>query len=89
MVRKLACITILLAVLMSLCGCGRTPKKNTVAPKALTKDQQDIVDLLSHNSKQELLFFTYRADAEYKDMDVWVEIYKDGELIEPNAGGSA
>jgi hypothetical protein len=87
MARKLVCITVLLVVLVSLCGCGKAPKNNTVAPKELTKDQQEIVDILSSNNAQELLFFKYRADAEYKDMDVWVEIYKDGELIDPNAGG--
>lgn len=88
MARRHILITSILAMLIILCGCGKSVSKhNVIALKELTKDQREIVDLLSIPSKQEILLFSYDADAEYKDMDVWVEIYKDGELIEPNAGG--
>jgi len=88
MTRKHILMAAILVLLISLCGCGKmVSKKNTIAPKALTEDQQEIVDLLSSNNKQELLFFTYHADAQYQAVDVWVEVYKDGALIDPHAGG--
>lgn len=74
-------------MLLSLAGCGKTaPKTNTIAPKAFTRDQQEIVDLLS-STEQEILIFSYGADETFKNFDVWVEVYKDGELIDPHAGG--
>jgi hypothetical protein len=62
-------------------------KTNFIGPKPLTEDQQEIVDLLQGDSKQEITIFSYDADAEYTDFEAWVEIYKDGELITPHAGG--
>lgn len=86
--RRHVLIAAILVLLIGLCGCGKTvSKQNMIAPKELTEDQREIVDLLSIPSRQEILIFSYDADAEYKNMDVWVEIYKDGELIEPHAGG--
>jgi len=88
MTRKHVLVAAILVLLLLFYGCGRpVSKQNTIAPKALTEDQQEIVDLLSSNDKQELLFFSYQVDAEYSTMDVWAEVYKDGELVEPHAGG--
>lgn len=86
MAKKCVWIAAILTIITGLWGCGKSIP-NTIAPKALTKDQQEIVDLLSFNDKQELLFFTYHADEQYQAVDVWVEVYKDGELVEPHAGG--
>lgn len=63
------------------------PKTNAIGPKDLTEDQQEILDLLQGDSKQEITIFSYDTDAEYTDFEAWVEIYKDGELINPHAGG--
>ncbi len=56
-------------------------------PKELTEDQKEIVDLLSMPTKQEIMIFTYHADAKYTDVEAWVEIYREGELIDPHGGG--
>ncbi len=62
------------------------PAHNTIVPKALTKREKELIDLLS-DSEQEIYLFSYNADQEYRQLDLWVEIYKDGVLIDPNAGG--
>lgn len=62
------------------------PAHNTIAPKALTKKEKELIDLLS-GTDQEIYLFSYNADREYCQLDLWVELYKDGVLIDPNAGG--
>lgn len=62
------------------------PAHNTIAPKALTKKEEELIRLLS-DSEQEIYLFSYNADQEYRQLDLWVEIYKDGVLIDPDAGG--
>ena len=88
MPRKLAAVMLLLVAALSFWGCsGATERQaNTIGPKTLAQEQKDLVGLLS-DSQQEILLFSYAADAQYKDIDVWVEIYRDGVLIEPRAGG--
>ncbi len=62
------------------------PAHNTIAPKVLTKREKELIDLLS-GTDEEIYLFSYKADQEYTQIDFWVEIYKDGVLIDPNAGG--
>ena len=88
MAKKHIPIAAVLILILLFSGCGKpVSRQNIIAPIELTEDQQEIVDLLSSNTKQELLFFTYQVDAEYRAMDVWAEVYKDGELVEAHAGG--
>lgn len=83
------------ALLCLLTACGlieefpvfeAKPTHNTIAPKALTKKEEELIRLLS-DSEQEIYLFSYNADQEYRQLDLWVEIYKDGVLIDPDAGG--
>ena len=62
--------------------------RNSIAPSKLSADQQDIVDLLLISGKQELCIFDFVTDKPYSSIDVWVEVYKDGEIIEYPAGVS-
>lgn len=61
------------------------PAHNTIAPKVLTKKEEEMIRLLS-DSEQEIYLFSYNADKEYRQLDLWVEIYKGGVLIDPDAG---
>ena len=60
--------------------------KNSIAPSKLSTDQQDIIDLLLISGKQELCIFDFITDKPYRGIDVWVEVYKDGEIVERPAG---
>ncbi|HWR24434.1 MAG TPA: hypothetical protein VN366_13230 [Feifaniaceae bacterium] len=62
------------------------PAHNSIGPKALTKKEKELIGLLS-GTDQEIYLFSYKADKEYRRIDFWVEIYKDGVLIDPHAGG--
>lgn len=58
--------------------------KNEIAYKELTQDQQDIVDLLSSET-QEILLFDYKTEDTYKSLTIWVEVYESGELLDRSA----
>ncbi len=75
-------LTMMLAIALALGGCGMfaAPAKNTIAPQVLTKEQTDIIDLVG--SQNDLSFFTYNTTEAYQYFDVWVEVYKDGKLMD-------
>lgn len=73
------------AVVLTACTSEPNSPKNLVSPKELTQDQQDIVDLLSSDN-QEILLFDYKTEGAYKSMEFWVEIYENGELIDRPSG---
>lgn len=87
--KKVCTLTGIAVLFLSLCGCAGTPapspvqKASEIAPKELTQDQREILDLIG--SQQEILLFDYHTKEAYKKFEAWVEIYKDGELLEPHA----
>ncbi|MFA9381872.1 MAG: hypothetical protein ACERKO_12525 [Acetanaerobacterium sp.] len=78
-------LAILCAAVLLLCSCAPIQPQNAISPKALTKDQQDIVDLLG--ADQEIALFSYHTQEQYLRFDVWLEIYEDGELMNAHAAG--
>jgi len=74
-------------IAISLVSCTNEPitSKNQIAPKKMTQDQEDIVNLLS-SDKQEILLFDYKTEEAYKSMEFWVEIYENGVLIDRPSG---
>ena len=80
-------ISIALSVFfISLCliSCKKETA-NEIAPKNLTEGQKEIVNLLSTNN-QEILLFEYKTEQEYKDVEVWVETYEKGILLNSLTG---
>ncbi len=80
------CIARMLSILfISLCltSCkeGTVETVNGIAPKKLTEGQEEIVKLLSINN-QEILLFEYKTEQEYKDVEVWVDTYEKGILVD-------
>ncbi|MCL2568906.1 MAG: hypothetical protein FWE12_05690 [Oscillospiraceae bacterium] len=75
----------LCASLLTACtGGAGTNQLPTIAPMALTDAQQEIVTLLT-NPNQEILLFEY-TDGVFISIEIWVEIYRYGELIDQRGG---
>ncbi len=82
----------IIGLLLALCliialftGCAKEPVINEIAPKELSEEQRDIVDLLSDSSR-EILLYDYSAQGAYTSAEFWVEIYRDGKLSDTVAG---
>jgi hypothetical protein len=73
---------IIIALILTAC---KNKSDNKVLPKDLSKEQEEIVKLLSIDG-QEILLFDYKTSEGYKNIKLWVEIYKDGNLVESLAG---
>ena len=61
-------------------------QKNEIAPATLSEEQQEIIDLFSVPNNQELMLYDFVTDEPYRGLEVWVEVYQNGELIERPAG---
>ena len=59
--------------------------KNKIAPKELTDDQKDIVDLIS-DDKHQIFLYDFKTTELYRSVDFWVEIYVYGVFIGRPAG---
>jgi len=75
----------IIAICFASCTNEPITSKNEIAPKEMTQDQEDIVNLLSSN-EQEILLFDYKTEEAYKSMEFWVEIYENGVLIDRPSG---
>lgn len=82
----LLCVLAACSLIQEVPTLKSKPAPNTIAPKELTEEEDELIRLLS-GSEQEIYLFSYHADPEYRQLDLWVEIYKDGILVEPSAGG--
>jgi hypothetical protein len=84
-------IIILLSVLMlsfvASCSSSATaPQMNTISVATLTEEQQEILDLFSIPTGQELLIFDFITDEPFNQLEVWVEVYEYGVLVDRPAG---
>lgn len=77
-------IFIIFIAIITLSSCAIT-SKNIVRKKTLTKEQKEIIDLIN-SSNTTFEFFSLESEAEYKTLEIWVDIYKEGVLVESVAG---
>ncbi len=84
-----AVVCILFALTLgSLYWYTTTTKKvpgNTIQSMQLTDEQKRIVDLLKYD-KSDIELFSYKSEEQYKEIRVWVEVYKDGVLQSDHGG---
>lgn len=78
---------LLCLAMLALSGCARPKPVNEIWPKELTEDQQEIVELLSSN-RQEILLFDYKTEEGFRGVEFWLEVYEDGVLVSQPAGVS-
>ena len=76
----------LILLLAMLAGCASREEGNSpqIAPMTLSSSQQEILDILFHPG-QEFLLFEYTGGV-FTKIEVWVEVYSYGELIELYGG---
>ena len=81
---------ILILILLASCYISESAvPKNAIIPSVLTEDQQEILDLFSVSNSQELMLFDFNTDKTYENIEVWVEVYKYGILVERPASISS
>jgi len=78
--------SIFILVMVACSSASSSMQKNEIAPATLSEEQQEIIDLLSVPNNQELMLFDFATDEPYRGLEVWVEVYQNGELIERPAG---
>jgi hypothetical protein len=75
-------LVILTLALFSSCGsAGSASSRNIIAPADLTAQQREVIYLLS-SPNQQLMIFDYSTEDAFRGIEVWVEVYKNGELVE-------
>ena len=87
--KKIACTLLIAVMFVFLTSCKSTQPdlpENVIMPSALTAEQQDIVDLLSILNTQEVMIFDYHTVEAYKSLEVWVEVYQNGAIVDRPAG---
>ena len=80
----------LLLVLSILCvfavaGCTRDDTSNQILPMCLSADQQQIIDLVSTNVQQ-ILLFEFNTTEPFNEVGVRLEVYEYGVLTETKLG---
>lgn len=70
---------IIVALVCTGCKSSAPSSLGMIQPVELSLDQQKVITLLS--DQHELLLFDYDSKEEFTHFEVWVEIYKKGELV--------
>lgn len=65
-------------------GLETAKPQNIIEPKLLTQEQEDILRLFDGNFMDMLVFY-YEVSDEYPNLEIWVEVYKFGELVDSQA----
>lgn len=74
------------AILICLSGCGKEQLKNYVAAMPLSREQQQIVNLLT--TKDHVAYiYEFKSQDEYITREFWTEVYKDGILADAHPAG--
>lgn len=85
---KLKGIIAFILIFAALCGCtSQSAPKNLIKPKELSESQQEILDLVTTDDG-EYLIYNYNTVDKFQTLEVWVEIYKDGKLQDKLDGAS-
>ena len=81
--KKLSCVPALLLALAVLAACGSKTEmpKDYAAPAVLSAEQQRVLDAVS-TDKQEYLLFDFTTESTYKRVEFWVETYENGSLAD-------
>lgn len=77
--KKLKCILILIFIICITSSCNNQVSLNQIFNTNLTEEEKDIINLIGVKSDIEI--YSYEVDDTFNNISIWLEIYKDGELI--------
>ena len=89
MIKAKTLALIMAVMLFALSACNSADSKtpnNAIMLANLSGEQKEIINLIS--AHQEVMIFVFSTDESYRGFELWVEVYKNGELIERPAGVS-
>ena len=82
-----AILSVFMLFVVASCNSSEpAPPVNTINVAALSAEQQDIIGLFSIPGNQELMIFDFTTDESFSRIDVWVEVYESGVLVDRPAG---
>jgi len=74
-----------MAMALLLGGCSSS-SHNQIGPMELTEDQQEILDLITPGHLGQILLFDFEISDSFETLEVWLDVYNYGTLIEGGAG---
>lgn len=83
-VKKIIYGILLFCVVLAVCIYRRISfiqPQDYIAPKILSEQQKQICDLIS-TDKHKMLIYDFKTKDTYKNVEFWVETYKDGKLVD-------
>lgn len=76
LLKRIICIVLLLT-LICFSGCNNNKPQNYITPKSLSEE----------NENDSNLEFEYNTVDTYKNIDFWIEVYKNGTLVDSRVAG--
>lgn len=64
---------------------GENTQQNSITPVQYSDEQEDIIETLSC-ARMELYTLEYQTDVPYEKMEVWLEVYENGQIVETVQG---
>jgi len=73
-----------MAMVLFLAGCS-SPSHNQIGPMELSDDQQELMDIITIPG-HEILLFDFETSDTFENVEIWLDVYSYGELIESGQG---
>ncbi len=73
-------------LLIGLAGCVKAQPGNYVSAMPLSKEQEQVVNLLT-TKDHEAYLYEFKSQDSYKTREFWTEVYKDGVLVDAHPAG--
>ena len=81
--KKKLLILVSLVTVLNTTSCNtqteKTYKQNTIYDVELSEDEKDVLDLVGARSEMDI--YEFNVDENFTELNIWLEVYKDGELL--------
>jgi len=91
--KKIICVLLALSMFLVMVSCtsggqgsNRPAARNAVMPSALTADQQEIIDFISSPGSHEIMLFDFNSEESFNSVELWVETYNNGVIVNHGPG---
>jgi len=84
-------VTIMLIIFASCCAAESAPQRNTITPADTTVSEQQLIEVLLKPTQQlfdraDAALYDFRTEEAYRRINLMVELYQDGKLIDYTSG---